>query len=111
FMTTVAPTDGQITALSASAPAIPGVTFASSGSGLAYAATPGGAATSGTITTGPYQGLYALKRVYDLDATARTASSAEVHLRRRVETVAIPVFQFGMFSDVDLSFSAADDFD
>ena len=28
-----------------------------------------------------------------------------MHLTRDVETVAIPVFQFGMFSDVDLSFS------
>ncbi len=111
FMTTIAPTDIQVGSLSSNMPSISGVTFTTSGTGLAYAATPGGAATSGTVSTGPYQGLYALKRVYDLDATATTASLSEVHLRRRVETVAIPVFQFGMFSEVDLSFSAADDFD
>ena len=34
-----------------------------------------------------------------------------MHLRRIVEAVAIPVFQFGIFSDVDLAFNAADDFD
>lgn len=111
FLTNVAPTDAQITALGTTPPTVPSITFASSGTGLAYAATPGGPAVAGTVTAGPYQGLYALERLYTLDATARTAGSGEVHLRRRVQTVAIPVFQFGMFSDVDLSFSAADQFD
>ena len=33
-----------------------------------------------------------------------------MHLVRTVEAVAIPVFQFGMFSDVDLAFNAAANF-
>jgi hypothetical protein len=76
----------------------------------AYGATLRGSG-SGPILSGPYQGLTALKKFYDLDAVAHTSSGAEVHLTRRVETVLIPVFQFGMFSEVDLSFSAADEFD
>ena len=41
----------------------------------------------------------------------RTTAGGEAYVKRLVETVAIPVFQFGMFSSVDLSFSAAEDFD
>ncbi|MGE3520764.1 MAG: hypothetical protein AB7J63_17595 [Vicinamibacterales bacterium] len=111
FFVKVAPTDAEIAGLSAGVPSIPDVTFATDGSGVAYGVTSLGPASSGQITTGPYQGLIALKKVYDLDASARTATGGEVHLRRKVETVAIPVFQFGFFSEVDLSFSAADDFD
>ena len=37
---------------------------------------------------------------------ARTTAGGEAHLTRKVESVAIPVFQFGTFSDVDLSFFA-----
>lgn len=110
FLTNVAPTDAQIAALGDTPPTIPNVTFVSAGSGTAYDVTPTGPAASGIVSTGPYHGLTALKRVYTIDATARTSGSGEVHLRRSVETVAIPVFQFGMFSEVDLSFSAADDF-
>ena len=43
--------------------------------------------------------------------TAKTATGGEVHLVRTMEAVAIPVFQFGMFSDVDLSFFAGPNFD
>ncbi len=65
---------------------------------------------STTISTGPYAGLIALKKIYRLDATARTADGGETHLMRKVETVSIPVFQFGMFSDIDLSFHAGPNF-
>jgi hypothetical protein len=63
-----------------------------------------------TIKTGPYEGLMALKAPYQIDVTAKTATFGEVHLVRTIEAVAIPVFQFGIFSDVDLGFNAADDF-
>ena len=63
-----------------------------------------------TIKTGPFEGLIAQQIPYQLDVTAKSATGGEVHLIRTMEAVAIPVFQFGMFSDVDLSFSAADDF-
>ncbi len=51
-----------------------------------------------------------LKKAYQLDAVARTQGGGEAHLIRKVEAVAIPVFQFGMFSDVDLSFFAGPNF-
>jgi len=62
------------------------------------------------IKTGPYEGLIALQTPYQLDVTAKTATGGEVHLSRTIEAVAIPVFQFGMFSDSDLSFFAEQDF-
>ena len=63
------------------------------------------------IRSGPYEGLVALQTPYQMDVTALTANGGEVHLVRSLESVAIPVFQFGMFSDVDLSFFAGPDFD
>jgi hypothetical protein len=61
------------------------------------------------IKTGPYEGLIAEQAPYQLDVTAKTSTGGEVHLVRTIESVAIPVFQFGMFSDVDLAFNAGDD--
>ena len=62
------------------------------------------------IKTGPYEGLIALQTPYQIDVTAKTATGGEVHLSRTIESVAIPVFQFGTFSDVDLSFFAGPNF-
>ncbi len=63
------------------------------------------------IKSGPYEGLIAVQTPYQIDVTARTAAGGEMHLIRTMEAVAIPVFQFGMFSDVDLSFFAGPNFD
>ncbi len=81
---------------------------------LRFCASPGGNPTTASVApikSGPYEGLIAQQTPYQVDVTARTASGGEVHLVRSLESVSIPVFQFGIFSDVDLSFSAADDFD
>ena len=44
--------------------------------------------------------------------TARSITgNSEVRLRRELQTVAVPVFQFGVFSETDLTFYAGDDFD
>ena len=113
FVNQVGPPDSAVTALGVAAnrPTIPNVTFVDVGTSPAYQVTPLGPAASGIVSSGPYEGLMALKRQFQLDATARAADGGEVHLKRVVEAVAIPVFQFGIFSDVDLSFNAADDFD
>ncbi len=108
FFVNVAPTAAQITALETSPPAVPDVTFVTSGTGH-YGVTLLGS-SSGQITTGPYQGLIALKKTYELNSSVRTVDGGEAHLKRSMETVAIPVFQFGMFSDVDLSFHAGPNF-
>jgi hypothetical protein len=110
FFITASPTDAQIAALANTPPAIPEITFATSGTGTSYGVTYLGSFPPSPITTGPYAGLVALKKTYQLDSSVRTASLGESHLKRRIETVAIPVFQFGMFSDVDLSFHAGSNF-
>ena len=110
FLANVAPTAAQIAALKDDPPSIAGRDVPR------HAAKPPMASSSSPrrrrrrISTGPYQGLVALKKIYRLDATARTADGGETHLMRKVETVTIPVFQFGMFSDVDLSFHAGANF-
>ena len=63
-----------------------------------------------TITTGPYAGLYAQTTPYTLQVTARSTYNSEVKLQRELQTVAIPVFQFGMFSQTDLDFFAGPNF-
>ncbi|MCC7126602.1 MAG: hypothetical protein IT178_17260 [Acidobacteria bacterium] len=69
-------------------------------------ADPGGT----PIGAGPFQGLVGLITPYTVEVTARTAGDAEVRMRRTMQTVAIPVFQFGIFSESNLSFHAGDNF-
>ena len=64
-----------------------------------------------TITTGPFQGFTAMVTPYTLASTAHTASGGEARLIRTVQTVTIPVFQFGIFSENDVSFHAGPSFD
>lgn len=83
--------------------------------------------TGTTIAAGPYQGFKGLVTHYNIMVTARSSrgcdSSAsdfltclrdkggsEVRMRRELQTVAVPVFQFGLFSESSLSFHSADDF-
>ena len=68
--------------------------------------TPGGS----TIQSGPYQGLVGLITPYTIEVTAKTTGNAEVRMRRVMQTVAIPVFQFGIFSENDQSFFAGPNF-
>jgi len=63
-----------------------------------------------TITTGPYSGLYAQTTPFTLQVTARSTYNSEVKLQREIQTVAIPIFQFGMFSQTDLDFFAGPNF-
>jgi hypothetical protein len=147
FLEFVAPTNAQVTALTAPAklPVISGITFAASvtptglpaGLLTTYHCNGGGtktlplvgtngytirfcadAATNPVRTddplvisgTGTYAGMVALQTPYQIDVTAKTSTGGEVHLVRTLQSVAIPVFQFGMFSDSDLSFYARENF-
>ena len=67
-------------------------------------------ATPRTISSGPFQGFLGLITPYTITVTARTSAGGEVRTRREMQTVAIPVFQFGMFSENDLSFFPGPDF-
>ena len=80
---------------------------------IRFCAAPNGNPTTTSVSpikTGPYEGLVAAQMPFQLDVSARTSTGGEVHLVRTTEAVAIPVFQFGMFSDVDLSFFAGPNF-
>jgi len=149
FLKNVAPTNAQITALTASTsqPVISNVTYTATSAPQALAGsqlstsdcnnvdgvnrTPVTVGANGytimfcalaannnpttlpgynIVQTGTYAGLMALKTPYQLDVTSKTSFGGEVHLIRTMEAVSIPVFQFGIFSDVDLAFNAADTF-
>ena len=68
------------------------------------------ASSFGTIPTGTFAGLVGLMTPYTLTVTSRTSSGSEVRLQRVVQTVGIPVFQFGVFSQMDLAFFAGPNF-
>ena len=116
FDTNVAPTGAAVDALTATPPSLQNIVFqaadGSSGYTISFAVDANGnpLAQDRTILSGPYQGLMGLVTPYQMDVTARTTRSGEVHLTRTMQTVAIPVFQFGTFSDTDLSFFAGPNF-
>ncbi|HEV7552844.1 MAG TPA: pilus assembly PilX N-terminal domain-containing protein, partial [Candidatus Angelobacter sp.] len=64
-----------------------------------------------TISAGDFAGLSAQIIPINLDVTATRISGAQSHMTRDVEVAQIPVFQFGVFSDSDLSYFAGPDFD
>jgi len=63
-----------------------------------------------SISTGQFQNMNGWLTPYTLTVISRSPFNSEVKLQREVQTVAIPVFQFGMFSQMDLAFFAGPDF-
>ena len=59
-----------------------------------------------TLTEGPNAGLNAQVIPFTLDVAAQAGAGSEARLNREVQVALIPVFQFGVFSDSDLSFFA-----
>jgi len=110
FDTNYAPTAAEINAIAASPPALPGIQFVqyngASGYQITYPTDASGnpLATISQIQSGAYQGMTALATPYTLLTTAHTVSGNEVKLKRTTQTVGIPIFQFGVFSQTDLSF-------
>jgi hypothetical protein len=120
FQTDFSPSAAQITAVSTRVPTMPGFNFVSPDGTSGYTVTfkpdargnpEPGSPNGSPITAGPFQGFKGIITPYDLTVTTRTAAGAEVRLRRRLQTVAVPVFQFGVFSDNDLTFYGGDSFD
>jgi len=64
-----------------------------------------------TISSGPNSGLQAGIVRMSLQVTSDSSAGDEVRLIRNVEVAQIPVFQFGVFSDSDLSYFPGPDFD
>jgi hypothetical protein len=108
------PTAAQVTALTATPPSLSGFQYLAADGTSGYTITSGALQTA-TIQNGPFQGLVGLITPYEINVTAKGAGGlgggAEVHLRRQLQTVAVPVFQFGIYSENDLSFFAGPSFD
>jgi hypothetical protein len=120
FGNNYAPTGAEISALTTAPPDLSaqGVTFTDPNNVSTYTITfppdsnGNPLATSGTVNNGnsPWNGMNALMTTYSLNATAWTKSGSQVQLTRTAQSVGIPLFQFGMFSQTDLSFFAGPDF-
>jgi Tfp pilus assembly protein PilX len=110
FDSNYSPTGTEVTALEATPPSISGINYVqangNSGYVISFPTDSNGnpLATTNTITSGAYEGMTALQTLYTLNVTARTTAGSEVKLQRTTQTVGIPVFQFGIFSQTDLSF-------
>jgi hypothetical protein len=114
FQTALAPKASQICGLglpSNTGPALTGVTWKE------YQITPGALGSAcptdaqltalerwGQISSGPNQGLWAQIIPNNMLATASEPGGQEVSMTRSAQVALIPVFQFGVFSESDLSF-------
>ncbi len=117
FDNTYSPTAAELTNISANPPPNLGdVSFTAAdgtpGYVLSYPTDSFGKplANNAQVKSGPYAGMTGLITPYTLTVTARTASGAEVMLRRTTQTVGIPAFEFGVFCDKDCGFHAGPDF-
>jgi hypothetical protein len=113
------PSGAQVNALAQATevPQIPNIQYVNPDGTLGYQITfPADSngnplAQNHTILSGPYEGMVALLTPFTLTVTAHTVpNGSEVKTQREVQTVSIPVFQFGMFSQTDLSFFAGPNF-
>jgi len=112
FTQTYSPTKSQIDTIQNNPPTtVPGITYLTGDGKTGYTITPQAvdglgnpAPTISTIKSGPYVGMTAMATEYTLVVNARTIDGREVKLQRTTQTVGIPMFQFGIFSDTDLSF-------
>ena len=64
-----------------------------------------------TVESGPNEGLMADINTMTLDVVASASGGEAVTMTRDVQLAQIPVFQFGVFSDADLSYFSTDTFD
>lgn len=120
FAHTASPTPAQLDALQSQPPVIAGVsfplassTFPNGGYFVDYTSNGSGgiASTNETIGgTGPLAGLQGTITPLTLTAIADGPATTEVKLVREVQEVAVPVFEFGIFSNSDLSFFAGPNF-
>jgi hypothetical protein len=106
------PSAAQISALTTTPPSLTGFQYLAADGTSGYTITPGATQTA-PIQNGPFMGLVGLITPYEINVTAKATGpgGAEVHMRRQLQTVAVPVFQFGVYSENDLSFFAGPDFD
>jgi hypothetical protein len=122
FGTTYAPSGAQVDFLATQPPVLPAST------GVSYVDVLGASSYSITYPKDPqgnplpqfaqiksgssaFQGMNALETTYTLTVAARTKTGGEAKLVRTTQTVGIPLFQFGIYSETDLSFFPGPNFD
>jgi hypothetical protein len=121
FSSTSSPTPAQINALDSQPPSIPDVTFPSQSSEfpnggyyIGYQTNGSGGLVSTAETIGGTSALAGLTGVitpFTLTVIAQGPNNTEVKLVRQVQEVAVPIFEFGIFSNNDLAFFAGPNFD
>jgi len=119
FATKGALTAADVTNAVNNPPVIPSITFSNTlgstyqvlcGNPVATPCTP--ASTNATILApSPYAGMSGLITPFTLRVAAQAPMGSEVKLQRQMQVVAIPVFQFGVFSQSDLAFFNGPSFD
>jgi Tfp pilus assembly protein PilX len=108
FATSGALTAANITTITSAPPVgLPGVTYVNASGVSTYQITPlvpvSGNAT--ILSPSPYAGMQGLITPFTLTVAAQNSNlGAEVKLTRQIQVVAIPVFQFGIYSDSDVAF-------
>ncbi len=119
FATEGAITSTDVTNLETTPPSISGITFTNASGGSTYiiecGTTPSPCTptpqTAEILPPSPYAGMNAIITPFTLSVTAQDSGGGEVKLNRQLQLVAIPVFQFGVYSDSDLAFFNGPTFD
>ncbi len=122
FIQSPSPTPLQISALTAASyqPSLPNITFPAGGYTITNLPTPANpptpactptatvlCSTNGIIPgTGPLAGLMGIITPFTLTVIADGPNNTEVKMTRGVQEVAVPVWQFGIFSNGDQAFFA-----
>jgi Tfp pilus assembly protein PilX len=108
FSTEGALTAADITTITSTPPnALPGIQYLNAAGASTYQITPLVPVSNNAtiLPPSPYAGMQGLITPFTLTVAAQnTATGAEVKLTRQIQVVAIPVFQFGIYSDSDVSF-------
>jgi hypothetical protein len=115
FRTDVSPSGAQIAAIDAASPGLGAAWLQPDGSDGYTVTFPADAAGNpvtaiANVIAGPFQGLVGIATPYQMTVTARLPDRSEASLTRTLQTVAIPVFQFGIFSENNLHFFAGPNF-
>jgi len=113
FVATPNPTGNDIRALLASPPLLPNIDYekpdGTPGYEILFPSTAGDPGAGDPITveltvaSGPFAGLVGQITPYTLTVTARRSEGAEASLERLIQTVSMPIFEFGIFATQDIS--------
>lgn len=113
FVATPNPTGNDVRALLASPPLLPNIDYekpdGTPGYEILFPSTSGDPDAGDPITaeltvaSGPFAGLVGHVTPYTLTVTARRNDGAEASLERLIQTVSMPIFEFGIFATQDVS--------